>query len=219
VLGPWLEANGIMPIFVVWQSGFMESAQDILKGALEKLGVPVSDDKGWLRNKINEIKDRAFEAFARDAGVKAIWENMKNRAEGASSVDGGLNTAAVELQKALGQLNNNQKPAIHLMGHSAGAIMLGHFLSAMERKSLTAGSIHLWAPASTVEFATAKYGRAFANGVADPKATFIDVLSDGNETGDPCVPVLYSKSLLYLVSRALEIDRKAPILGMQKAWP
>jgi hypothetical protein len=45
------------------------------------------------------------------------------------------------------------------------------------------------------------------------------VLSDANELRDPCVPVLYSKSLLYLVSRALEPEHKTPVLGLQKAWP
>lgn len=219
VLGPWLEANGIMPIFVVWQTGFLESATDILKGAVEKLGVPVSADKGWLRNKINEVKDRAFEVFARDAGVKALWENMKYRAEGASSRGGGLMTAAKQLQAAIGGLSKNQRPEIHLMGHSAGAIMQGHFLSAMKAQDLRASSVHLWAPACTVEFATAKFGQAFANKVADPKTTFIDVLSDANEQRDPCVPVLYSKSLLYLISRALEPDHKTPVLGLQNAWP
>ena len=122
-----------MPIFVVWQTGFLESATDILKGAVEKLGVPVSADKGWLRSKINEVKDRAFEVFARDAGVKAIWENMKFRAAGASSEGGGLMTAAKELKAAIGELNN-KKPRIHLLGHSAGAIMHGNFLSAMRPK-------------------------------------------------------------------------------------
>src|SRR6266568_3756082 len=131
VLGPWFEANGIMPIFVVWQTGFLESATDILKGAVEKLGVPVSADKGWLRSKIDEVKDRAFEVFARDAGVKAIWENMKYRAAGASSRGGGLMAAAKELQAAIGGLSRSQRPEIHLMGHSAGAIMQGNFLSAM----------------------------------------------------------------------------------------
>jgi Papain family cysteine protease len=219
VLGPWFEANGIMPIFVIWQSGFLESATDILKGAVEKLGIPVSADKGWLRSKIDEIKDRAFEVFARDAGVKAIWENMKSRAEGASSRGGGLMTVAKELQAAIAGLSKNQRPDIHLMGHSAGAIMQGHFLSAMKTQDLKASSVHLWAPACTVEFATANYGKAFANKVADPKTTFIDVLTDINEQRDPCIPVLYSKSLLYLVSRALEPDHKTPILGMQKVWP
>ena len=219
VLGPWFEANGIMPVFVVWQTGFLESATDILKGAVERLGVPVSADKGWLRSKIDEVKDRAFEVFARDAGVKAIWENMKYRADGASSRGGGLMTAAKELQAAIGGLKKSERPEIHLMAHSAGAIMQGHFLSAMKTQGLKASSVHLWAPACTVEFATAKYGQAFANKVADPTTTFIDVLSDANELRDPCVPVLYSKSLLYLVSRALEPDHKTPILGLQKAWP
>jgi hypothetical protein len=219
VLGPWFEANGIMPIFVVWQTGFLESATDILKGAVEKLGIPVSADKGWLRSKIDEVKDRAFEVFAREAGVKAIWENMKSRAAGASGKGGGLTTAARELQAAIGGLSRSQRPDIHLMGHSAGAIMHGHFLSAMKTQGLKASSIHLWAPACTVEFATAKYGQAFANKVADPGTTFVDVLSDGNERSDPCVPVLYSKSLLYLVSRSLEPDHKTPVLGLQTSWP
>ena len=34
--------------------------------------MPTATDQGWLRNKIAEIRDRAFEVFARDAGVKAI---------------------------------------------------------------------------------------------------------------------------------------------------
>jgi hypothetical protein len=96
--------------------------------------------------------------------------------------------------------------------------MHGNFLSAMKAQDLKASSIQLWAPACTVAFATAKYGAAFANKVADPKTTYIEVLSDDNEKSDPCVPVLYSKSLLYLVSRALEPEHKTPVLGLQKAW-
>jgi hypothetical protein len=218
VLGPWFEANRIMPIFVVWQTGLLESAADILKTALEKIGFPAAADQGWLRSKINEVKDRAFEVFARDAGIKAIWENMKSRADGASRPGGGLMTAARELKTVLGELGRDARPTIHLMGHSAGAIMHGNFLSAMKAQELKASSIQLWAPACTVEFAIAKYGSAFASKVADPNTTYIEVLSDDNEKSDPCVPVLYSKSLLYLVSRALEPEHKTPVLGLQKAW-
>jgi hypothetical protein len=214
ILGPWFEANGIIPIFVVWQSGFLESATDILKIGLEKLGVPEVVMKGWLIDKINEMKDRAFEVFARDAGVKAIWENMKFRAGGASGTGGGLTTAA----KTLAQLVPANPPKIHLLGHSAGAIMQGHFLSAMKASKLAAETVHLWAPACTVSFATEHYGKAFANGTANVKKTFVGVLSDANELSDPCVPVLYSKSLLYLVSRALEQDHKTTILGLEKIW-
>jgi hypothetical protein len=214
ILGPWFEANGIIPIFVVWQSGFLESAADILKIGLEKLGLPDHVMKGWLLDKINDMKDRAFEVFARDAGVKAIWENMKFRAGGASGKGGGLTTAA----RALAQLLPANAPKIHLLGHSAGAIMQGHFLSAMRASKLAAETLHLWAPACTVPFATEHYGKAFANGTANVKKTFVGVLSDANELSDPCVPVLYSKSLLYLVSRALEPDHKTTVLGLEKVW-
>jgi hypothetical protein len=69
-----------------------------------------------------------------------------------------------------------------------------------------------------VGFANATYGQAFAADVADPASTFVSILDNDNERSDPCVPVLYSKSLLYLVSRALEADHNTPVLGMQKAW-
>ena len=109
LLGPWFEANRIKPIFVVWQSGLLESAADILKTALEKIGVPAAAERSWLRSKINEVKDRAFEVFARDAGIKAIWENMKFRADGASQPGGGLMTAARELKAAIGDLESATK--------------------------------------------------------------------------------------------------------------
>ena len=73
-----------IPIFVVWQTGFFESAGDIIKIGIEKLGIAPERVEGWVVDKLKDVKDRAFEVFARDFGVKAIWENMKSRAAGAS---------------------------------------------------------------------------------------------------------------------------------------
>ncbi len=220
MLGPWLLANGIYPIFVVWQTGFLESASDLIRIGAEKVAAPPQRVEGWvsdLLKKVRDTQDGAFEVFARDFGIKAIWENMKSRAEGASGKEGGLVTVAKSLQSVVSA--SAKKLEFHLLGHSAGAIMQGHFLTALKASGLSVASIHLWAPACTVEFAARTYGPAFANGTADPKKTFIALLTDENEQDDPCVPILYSKSLLYLVSRALETERKTPILGMQKAWP
>lgn len=217
ILGPWLIANGIYPLFVVWQTGFFESAKDIIETAVEKLFLPAERVEGWALQKLNEMKDRAFEVFARDAGVKAIWENMKGRAADSVGSEGGLTAVAQFMRKTLAR--RDRPPKLHLLGHSAGAILQGHFLSAMKQNALSAASIHLWAPACNIEFATETYGAAFANGTASPRTTFIGVLSDINERDDPCVPALYSKSLLYLVSRALEADHKTPILGMARTWP
>ncbi len=221
ILGPWLEANGIAPIFVIWETGFLELAGDILKIAVDRIA-PAAPERveGWVVDKLKQGRDRAFEVTSREAGVKAIWENMKSRGEDASGKDGGMELVAEHMKAAFAALAAAGKaaPSIHLLGHSAGAIMLGSFLSALGSSGLQASTTHLWAPACSVSFATATFGKAFADGTVDPKKTFVSVLSDENEQSDPCVPAAYSKSLLYLVSRALESDHKTPILGMQKAW-
>jgi hypothetical protein len=88
----------------------------------------------------------------------------------------------------------------------------------MRANKLTAETLHLWAPACTVPFATANFGPAFANQIVRPKNAYVALLSDENEVRDPCVPALYSKSLLYLVSRALEAVHKTTVLGLERAW-
>jgi hypothetical protein len=222
VMGPWLERNGIYPIFVVWQTGFLESAADILRIALDRLGPEARPQRveGWLLDRLIEMKNRAFEVTAREIGVKAIWENMKSRALDASRPEGAMTVLAETLRSSFAALEAAGKPApsIHLLGHSAGAILLGAFLARMKEARLKAGSVHLWAPACSVDFAVDTYGAAFGDGTVDPATTHVDVLSDDNEVSDPCVPVAYSKSLLYLVSRSLEVRHKTPVLGLQKAW-
>jgi hypothetical protein len=128
-----------------------------------------------------------------------------------------MRLVAEHLRAAIGKLDK-APPELHLLGHSAGAIMLGYFLGALGNRALKATSVHLWAPACTAGFAVETFGSAFTSGAANPKATYVGVLTDKNEASDPCVPVAYSKSLLYLVSRALEPDHKTPVIGMQKSW-
>jgi acetyl esterase/lipase len=109
--------------------------------------------------------------------------------------------------------------AMYVFGHSAGAILHGHFLGALSRLRVPIESCHLWAPACTVEFATETYGAAIAGGMLPAERMFIEVLSDANERGHFTVPGLYSKSLLYLVSRGLEPEHKTPILGLEMTLP
>jgi hypothetical protein len=51
-MGPWLEANGIYPIFLVWQTGFFETAQNVIEAAGQRLlGIQKPQvgggDPGW----------------------------------------------------------------------------------------------------------------------------------------------------------------------------
>jgi hypothetical protein len=213
-MGPWLEANGIHPIFIIWQTGFWETAKNVIDAfARNLLGLGKAPATKGLFEILRDSQDRTFELSARDLGVKAIWEDMKSRAELSNLKEGATALAARNIAKSLNGVE------LHLMGHSAGASLLGHFIGALRRFKVPVASCSLWAPACTVEFAIKTYGAALTDGILPAKRTLIEVLSDGNERGHYTVPLLYSKSLLYLVSRALEPDHKTPILGMEMAAP
>jgi hypothetical protein len=85
------------------------------------------------------------------------------------------------------------------------------------KKRLKIRSISLWAPACTVEFANTHYSRVQTQGVFAVDSLHVDNLNDEREKADDVGP--YGKSLLYLVSRALETRHKTPLIGMEYAWP
>ena len=105
---------------------------------------------------------------------------------------------------------------IHCIGHSAGSIILGHMLTRLTKLKTPVRSVHLYAPACTTEFALEHYKRAVDAGTLARKRLRISILSDQRERGDTVGP--YGKSLLYLVSRALEEVHKMPLLGLENAW-
>jgi hypothetical protein len=112
-----------------------------------------------------------------------------------------------------------------LIGHSAGAIVLGYLLSALGRfklDQLELGTVHLMAPACTAAFFKEHY-ESYLAGTGAMKLKdkmYLYNLTDQLEQDDtvsanfPLVPS-YSRSLLYLVSRAFELAPNTPIAGMQ----
>jgi hypothetical protein len=121
------------------------------------------------------------------------------------------------LADALAQLQKDAPQAeIHFVGHSAGSIILGHLLDLLPKRNLKVASCHLYAPACTVRFALEHYVPAMENDVLARKRFFIHLLSDAVEICDTVGP--YRKSLLYLVSRALESCHKMPILGLEQTF-
>jgi hypothetical protein len=164
ILAPYLEANGIYPLFVAWRTGFAESLASILEDRAKSCGIDLDllrargmfDD---IREAILEARDRAFEAIAEQILAKAVWTQMKQNAE-AAAAGGALGLLATHLQRlrqAAGDLE------IHLIGHSAGAILLGHLLDRLITRKIAASSMSLYAPACTMAFATRQYGKAFGS--------------------------------------------------------
>lgn len=221
VLGPSFLRNGIWPIFVAWRSGFGETLaaqiEDLGRAVLEGLGLRAGRTAlERFKETIGEIRDKTIEGLAGNGIPRALWSEMKENAEAASEEGGGLALAAEALSLLRTELPELE---LHLAGHSAGSIVLGRFLAPLGGKGLRVASLHLLAPACTMGFAADTFGATLGRGrraVLDPRRVAIWVLSDRNERADTVGP--YGKSLLYLVSRALERKRKAPLLGLEAAW-
>jgi hypothetical protein len=222
LLGPYFHGNDVYPIFFTWKTGFVETFAGIIVDHLARL-VPKETFRGlWgdLKQATQDAKDRLIESACQELHIKAIWSQMKQNAQ----------AAATEPKPTLGLTARHlatlkkRVPALelHLVGHSAGAILLGHLLDALADPTwagpngLPISSCTLYAPACTVEFALRHYARALGGVLPRSGAVTVEVLSDERERADSVGP--YGKSLLYLVSRGLESHHKTPILGLEKVW-
>lgn len=217
-MAPYFIANDIYPLFITWRTGFLESISGILEDAVERFFSRPDEEpaRGWisdLKQHVTEASDRSIEVASEKLLVKPVWAQMKQNAAAASGGDqAGLNLVVDQLEELAKKASDLE---IHLVGHSAGSILLGHLLSLFKKRSLKASTVSLYAPACTVDFAVRHYVRAAPKVVAKNQI-HVDLLSDERERDDSVGP--YRKSLLYLVSRALEDVQKAPLLGMARAW-
>jgi hypothetical protein len=206
--------NRLYNFHLMWGSGFI----DEVFGRLSKS--QVAGRTG------GRFSDWLFEAGAGQQVGSYAWRNMKQDAKAAfgrdPEYDGGL-TGLLPLLSGLDKAQKRLK--LHLLGHSAGSNILGYLLSSLDRfnlRKLELASIHLMAPACTVDFFNQHY-RPYLVGNGALKLAdkiYLYNLTDAAEFADtvsadfPLLPS-YSHSLLYLVSRAYEDAPKTPLAGMQ----
>jgi hypothetical protein len=217
MMAPYFRENGIYPLFVTWKTSALESIGGILEDGVREIfrGQPEMRDEGIadkIKEALAEARDRSIEVACENLLVKAMWTEMKQNAAASAQGDAGLELMAGHLLALKKKVPNLE---IHLAGHSAGSIVLGHLLGLMDRK-IKADSMTLFAPACTVSFAVRHYGAAIGGGKLKADAVHVDIMDDERERADSVGP--YGKSLLYLVSRALEARHKTPLLGMEWAW-
>ena len=223
VLAPCFLANGVYPLFMTWKTGPGETIADMAQDWLRRLFTGQDERAtGWFED-LAEQRDLAFENLANLLGT-GIWSQMRSNAKNSAQPGHGLDMLAQALAKLSATLQaKGCTLELHFVGHSAGAILLGHLLDLLGKKPagpVKVQSCQLFAPACSMGFAVEHYLGAHVNGVLDREQIWLDVLSDENEKADglptPSLPA-YGKSLLYLVSRALESVRKQPLLGMAAA--
>ncbi len=217
VLAPYFKANGLYPIFFSWRTGFLESLVSITGDALRDVEPQGAWKDIWdsVKHAAKEAKDRAIEAACQRLLVKAVWSEMKQNARAAAKLK--TPTLGLVADTLLSLKAQYPKMEIHFMGHSAGSILLGYFLDIFVERTMRVDSCTLFAPACTVRFALNHYKPAIeTRGVLRKSDLTIEILDDAAEQADSVGP--YGKSLLYLVSRALEDYHKTPLWGMANAW-
>ena len=225
VLAPYFAANGVYPLFLTWKTGIGETLGYLAEDWARKLLGADAVRAAGLLDFLGEAKDRAVEALAHVLG-RGVWSQMRENAALSVAPGRALDLLARNLvDLALELSSEGKKLELHLVGHSAGAILLGHLLERMVQADLAAAAprvrtCSLFAPACSTRFAVERYLAAADAGLIDLRRLSIHCLSDENEKKDglpsPEIPA-YGKSLLYLVSRALHDERKMPLLGRARA--
>jgi len=230
----WWLNNHIYPIYFAWKSGpadtILDQILDDMRGKLPSGGIGFS---------MVEQFDRLVEKVARTNFTWA-WDQMKQNARAASdplpgeatwpAVPGmesmpGASLVVNRLAKYVQEFGP-ESVVLHLVGHSAGSIFHAALLQRLVDAGIQVETLTFLAPGLRVdEFRRDVYPLLGSGKTVARFATFN--LGEGRELSDGCGANgvnIYHKSLLYLVSRALERPStngqagafEVPLLGMTK---
>ena len=196
----WWRRNRAYPLHFVCESGFWETLVQHLPGV----------SRGWGVDVATEASDRLVEAAVGVPGGLS-WLGMKSSAARASEPDGGAAYVAGRLGAFCA--DHEGKIELHAVGHSAGSIFHAFFVPAARGHGAPPfETVQFLAPAIRVDTFKSTLMPRLAD---DVRRLTVFTMTDDNEREDNCA-FIYRKSLLYLISKALEDERNTPILGLAK---
>lgn len=207
---PALYDAKIFPIFLMWEtdlwSTLKDRVADIVEGQERTTGGFWDKTKAWWNERLEKMLT---------IPGSAVWGEMKQNADAISSGQGGSVLLYKEWEKAG---LDKAKVRLHLIGHSAGAIVHSWIVKRLDWEFST---VNLMAPACRRDLFEDCVIPALKEGRVKQYNQFH--MSDELESKDnTCKPILlYSRSLLYLVSQSFEKGTITPILGMEryfKGW-
>ena len=225
VLAPYAEANGIYPLFMTWKTGPVETLQNIFEDYFRGRPELGPGPAGGVLDEVREGADRMIEATSHLI-LRGVWSEMRGNAEFSTLSGRAVDLLAKRIISLRDVLKaDNRALEVHLVGHSAGSIVLGWLLDRLIREDLLStaprvSSCTLFAAACSLQFAIGTYAKAAQTPVFRLNDLWLHYLSDANERADGLPDAqarLYGKSLLYLVARALDDVHRMPLLGLQKA--
>lgn len=219
----WIKAlyeNHVLPMFFMWETDIWSTFRNMLSEALRGQPRPTGDIGDWFRDKIEQLddrKDERLEGLLARPGT-AVWDEMK---ENATLISHGSDECAGKLVYQYAKTSpslKNRPYRVHLVGHSAGAIVHSNVIDTLCRRGWEFESVSFLAPAATVDLFREKALPWIEKKKVKRYAQF-HLLDEAERDDNTCRPVLgYGKSLLYLVSNSFEGGKRTPILGMQKYY-
>ena len=137
------KANGIYPIYFVWETGLMQTLGQLLRS--------VGSGGRDARNIFSDsFSDPLIERALRAVGAEKIWSGMKRNAELGSTPPGGATKTAAELKGFCDRHSGSVQ--LFAAGHSAGAIFHADFLPvAFDAGVPDVEQLHFLAPAIRVD--------------------------------------------------------------------
>ncbi|WP_258142667.1 caspase family protein [Arthrobacter sp. MYb227] len=207
---PWWLANGVYPIFFIWETGLFDAIGSLLGAPSRDIELGIPEERGFLQDAWN----KAFELLARPVGPK-IWGQMKLSAAQSVAEDGG----ALFVARALADFvsANPQAVQLHAAGHSAGSIFHSYFLPAYAGLEAGTGftTLQLLAPAITVGDFKARLMPLLGAAHGVEQLSMFSMNAELEE--DDNVIGVYKRSLLCLIRAALEVEPTTPILGLAES--
>jgi len=218
--------NGIYPYHIMYDTGLAEEIKDAVLPAFSS-----SRMQGFLEDLIENVTDKTdtlVEDLVRKP-VTPICDEMKRdaRLPFAAGNDGAVPDGLAVI-RALAQALKDTDIQIHLAGHSTGAVVIGHLLSAtdtLDMRDLIA-SCSLMAPACTIEFFRSHYeprlGEHAAAGVTRLPSLDVYNLTDRLELDDNVAKVYPLSRLPCVRERIREADPRHTALrreACRTGWP
>lgn len=159
------------------------------------------------------IVEEVLRAAYLDKVGEVIWRSMKKDTADAFGPDANcVGTAALKQLAELAAAGKNFTK-ITLIGHSTGAIYINHWLDrAATALPGVAFDVILLAPANRCD----DFAAILAKRPGSVRNFRMFAMKDEVEQQDRLVPIIYPRSLLYLVSGVLEGEADVPIMGMQR---
>jgi hypothetical protein len=208
---PHLYTHKVFPIFLMWETGAVDTLRNMFSDVIRGEAELTAAGGRWQRFKerFSEWRDARLEGLARFPGGR-VWGEMK---QNAAALSGHEDAGVVQLFSLFTKMRAKlPRIRLHLVGHSAGAIVHSHLGARAIKQGLSVASISLLAPAVRVDEFDKLLGAAIAR---QEIRVFIANLTDAAErSDDTCKP--YGHSLLYLVSRSFEQNEETPLLGMER---